>query len=447
MPHVGITIRGLRSAFWTLVGLSVKEWAAEQDITLSLIPASTGSDQAMALEEFVRQRVDAVIIGALSPNEPTFMAALRMIGAAGMPVIAIDAKLNGEVAICTVCADHMRGIELAVVHLVEQLGGQGKVAHIQGDLGIHFGRDRSQGVHNVLEQHPGIEIVFEASGDWRRESGAALMRAALAAHPDLEAVISANDSMALGALDVISAAGRAGQVLVIGFDALPEALVAIQRGKLLATVRQFPRQLVATTMDLTMRVLRGEPVPLVTLTKVDLITTENLLDAAMDALEVVPLVVQTMVEQSEAQQRVQQKVIEAQRGTIQQLSTPIIPITDQILVLPLIGEITSTRAQQVMEKMLEAIITHRAEVLIVDITGVALIDTQVADYLLKASRAVQLLGSTTILVGITPEVAQTIVQLGIDLSGIVTHSNLQSGLAYARALVGRAGSKSSTNAR
>jgi rsbT co-antagonist protein RsbR len=127
-------------------------------------------------------------------------------------------------------------------------------------------------------------------------------------------------------------------------------------------------------------------------------------------------------------------VIGAQRNIIHELSTPIVPINDQILVLPLIGAIDATRAQQIMETMLEAIIQQRAQVLIVDITGIAAVDTQVANYLLQSAQAAQLLGARVILVGIAPEVAQTIVQLGIDLSSILTRSTLKDGLRLATAL-------------
>ena len=101
-------------------------------------------------------------------------------------------------------------------------------------------------------------------------------------------------------------------------------------------------------------------------------------------------------------------------------------------MLPLVGTIDSARARQIMESMLGAISNIQAAVLIIDITGVAVVDTGVAHYLLQAARAAQLLGALVMLVGISPEVAQTVVQLGVDLSSLPTYSSLQVGLEHAR---------------
>ncbi len=122
---------------------------------------------------------------------------------------------------------------------------------------------------------------------------------------------------------------------------------------------------------------------------------------------------------------------------VRELSTPLVPVTENILVLPLIGSIDSRRAQQIMETLLAGIAECKAEVVIIDITGVPMVDTTIADRLLRATRAAGLLGCQTILVGITPQVAHTIVQLGIDLSGQITRSDLKSGIEYALRLVGR----------
>jgi anti-anti-sigma factor len=124
-------------------------------------------------------------------------------------------------------------------------------------------------------------------------------------------------------------------------------------------------------------------------------------------------------------------------ATIRELSTPIIPVLDRVLVMPLIGTIDTARSQQIIETLLSAITTHDAEVVIIDITGVSVMDTSVANHLLEATRAASLLGAQCVLVGITPEVAQTIVHLGVDLSGLVTMSDLQSGVQFALAKLNR----------
>ncbi len=127
----------------------------------------------------------------------------------------------------------------------------------------------------------------------------------------------------------------------------------------------------------------------------------------------------------------QQQVIDAQRDALRELSTPLIPITNTVMIMPLIGTIDSGRAQQVMEALLEGVARQQAELVILDITGVSVVDTQVAQSFIQAAQAVNLLGAQVMLTGIQPQIAQTLVMLGIDLSGIVTRGSLQSGIAYA----------------
>jgi anti-anti-sigma regulatory factor len=123
--------------------------------------------------------------------------------------------------------------------------------------------------------------------------------------------------------------------------------------------------------------------------------------------------------------------------TVRELSTPLVPITDDILVLPLIGAIDSQRAQQILETLLMGATERRARVVILDITGVPVVDTGVANHILQATRALRLVGAECILVGITPEVAQTVVGLGLELQDLVTRSDLQGGVDHALRHVGK----------
>jgi rsbT co-antagonist protein RsbR len=127
----------------------------------------------------------------------------------------------------------------------------------------------------------------------------------------------------------------------------------------------------------------------------------------------------------------QQQIIAAQRNALRELSTPLIPITDEVVIMPLIGTIDSQRAQQVMEALLEGVAQHQADLVILDITGVSVVDTQVAQSFIQAAHAVRLLGAQVMLTGIQPQIAQTLVHLGVDLSGIQTQGSLQAGIAAA----------------
>lgn len=134
---------------------------------------------------------------------------------------------------------------------------------------------------------------------------------------------------------------------------------------------------------------------------------------------------------AEERARMQEQIIQAQTALLAELSTPLIPINDQIVVMPLIGALDSQRSQQVLETLLHGIEQSRARVAILDITGVPMVDTQVASALLHVAQAVRLLGAQMVLTGMRPEVVQTLVGLGTNLGDIVTYSTLQHGIAHA----------------
>jgi anti-anti-sigma regulatory factor/HAMP domain-containing protein len=134
--------------------------------------------------------------------------------------------------------------------------------------------------------------------------------------------------------------------------------------------------------------------------------------------------------------RLQREIIETQKQAIQDLSTPVIPVMDQIIVMPLVGNIDTMRARDITRRLLEGIRTHEASVVILDITGVPIVDSGVAEHLNKTIQAARLKGARTIVTGISDAVAETIVDLGIDWRGIETLSNLQSGLVAALDSVG-----------
>jgi rsbT co-antagonist protein RsbR len=126
------------------------------------------------------------------------------------------------------------------------------------------------------------------------------------------------------------------------------------------------------------------------------------------------------------------------QAAIRELSTPVIRVHDRVLLLPLVGAIDSHRAQQVMESVLSHVVESQARCIIIDIAGVPVVDTRVADHLLKTAAAVRLLGAEVILTGITAQVARTMVQLGLDVSSMHTVSRLSDGIELALSMIGKA---------
>jgi rsbT co-antagonist protein RsbR len=141
------------------------------------------------------------------------------------------------------------------------------------------------------------------------------------------------------------------------------------------------------------------------------------------------------------------ETIERHQAAIRELSTPVIRVHDRILLLPLVGTIDSHRANQVMDSVLLKVSEAQAKVIIIDIAGVPVVDTKVADSLVKTTAAVRLLGAETILTGITAQVARTIIHLGVDISTMHTLSRLAEGIELALSRVGKSIQPSKRSAR
>ena len=130
--------------------------------------------------------------------------------------------------------------------------------------------------------------------------------------------------------------------------------------------------------------------------------------------------------------------IEEQEAAIRELSTPVIEVWDDVLVLPIVGILDTKRSVDLMNNLLESIVRTQSRNIIIDLTGVEVVDTKTADYLLKVVRAARLLGARCVLTGLGPAVAQTLVDIGADLTEVTTLRNLKEGLKYCLATKGTA---------
>ena len=158
------------------------------------------------------------------------------------------------------------------------------------------------------------------------------------------------------------------------------------------------------------------------------LSEEKMVQVTMSAMKLLHLdteiVVQTYTERSN-------RALEAQTQLLAEMSTPVTQIWDGVLFLPVVGIIDSRRARDIMTNSLEEISSTRATQFIMDISGVAVVDTAVANYLIRITRATRLMGCSTTISGVSPAIAQTIVELGIDVDGVNTTATMQDALAGA----------------
>ncbi|MGH9402745.1 MAG: STAS domain-containing protein [Terriglobia bacterium] len=160
----------------------------------------------------------------------------------------------------------------------------------------------------------------------------------------------------------------------------------------------------------------------------------NKLNRILDAYEPAANRIANTVAVGFVQER--ERIIREQQEAIRELSTPVLQVRERLLILPIIGAIDPQRARQLTEQLLRGIRTNRAKVVVIDITGVAALDSSVANHLVQTVEASRLLGATVIVTGLSPEIAQTLVTIGVDLGKMNTVGDLQGGIEEAERLLG-----------
>jgi ribose transport system substrate-binding protein len=246
--------------FWNTMKEAVEARAAENGVTVDTfaLPTASGvADQVSQMENAVTQQYDGIILGTV--DAAGIVPGIEAANAAGIPVIAVDTAPAGGDFISLVQTDNIAASQLGGNFIAEQIGNQGKVLNLQGDLANQTGQARNDGLHLALDAFPDIQVI-DQSAMWQQANGLAITENILTSDPDIVAIFAANDPAALGAVQALKAAGR-DDVIVVGFDGTEGGLEAVKSGDLAADVLQFPDVMGIVGVDLLVRHLNGEEVP------------------------------------------------------------------------------------------------------------------------------------------------------------------------------------------
>jgi ribose transport system substrate-binding protein len=214
-------------------------------------------EQSALVDRALAARPDAI---AFVPAHPTAVdAAVHRINRAKVPIVNLINRLSAGDAVTFVGSDDTALAERVAERLFAALDGRGAVAILEGPPGVVTGEARLAGFRAAAARHPAIRLVGAANGAFLREPGRRATADLLGAVPRIDGILAANDMMALGALEALDAAGRAS--LVVGVNALPEAIAAIKAGRLLATADFDAFKLAAVATEAAFRHLKGEAVP------------------------------------------------------------------------------------------------------------------------------------------------------------------------------------------
>lgn len=272
---IGLTMK-FDDLWLTTLRDAMTEYAASQP-GVELIAVDSKEDVATQLgqvENFVAQGVDAIII--IPANTDAADPMTKAAQDAGIPLVYVNRiPSNLPEGVAYVGSDSIQAGIMQAEWLAEQLGGQGNVVIMNGDLAQEAAQMRTEGEKQVFGEFPDITIIREDTGNWSRDQGLALMENWLASGDQIDAVAANNDEMAIGALQAIEAAGQLGNILVGGVDASPDALQEMDKGRLNVTVFQNAKGQGEGGIKAAIALARGEQIEQITWVPFELVTPDN----------------------------------------------------------------------------------------------------------------------------------------------------------------------------
>ncbi len=254
-----------------------KAYAAEKGIDFILLDGEgNGENQVAHCETLIAQGVDCVIMQAY--DAAACEAGVEMCIEAGVPVLCAKTMLEDNTLCPFVGQNDTDAGEMEMQWIADQLGGKGNIVILEGPTGNSAAIQRNDGIHNVLENYPDIKVLYTQTGNWNREEGMALMETWLQMGEQIDAVVAHNDEMALGAYDAIADAGKAGEILVIGIDAIQAAKESVAAGEMNVTILQDVETIAKTAIDTAVKLAKGETVEQFTYVAPVLLTKETVGD-------------------------------------------------------------------------------------------------------------------------------------------------------------------------
>jgi ribose transport system substrate-binding protein len=278
--RVALVLKTLNSPFFLDMRAGAETAAARAGVDLTVQAAEREMDvekQMQIIENLIETGVSALCVCPSGSKE--IVPAIGKANRAGIPVVIVDDRIDEAAAAeqgvhfdTYTGSDNVEGGRIAGQYLVKASGGAAKIGILEGIPGHQTGDARLRGFREAIRSAPRVVIVSSQTANWERDQGFTVFRNMLQAHPDIDYVFACNDVMALGAVEAIAAAGRSGQIRVIGFDAIDDARKAIAAGSMEASVAQFPSEMGRIAIESAAKLVRHEPVPREQPTKVELVT-------------------------------------------------------------------------------------------------------------------------------------------------------------------------------
>ncbi len=272
---LGLSLSTLNNPFFVTLQEGAQKAADELGVELIVVDAQDDpAKEATNLEDLIQRGVDALLINPTDAD--AVVPSVQKANEAGIPVLTVDRSASGGEIVSHIASDNVAGGRMAAEFLCNALGGKGKVVELEGIPGTSAARDRGKGFNEYMkEKCPDIEIVARQTANFNRAEGLSVFENILQAQPEIDGVFAHNDEMILGAIQAAQAAGRADEIVFVGFDAIDDAVQAVKDGTLAATVAQQPAEMGRLAVETAVKYLKGEQVPDFIPVPLQLVTAET----------------------------------------------------------------------------------------------------------------------------------------------------------------------------
>jgi ribose transport system substrate-binding protein len=269
---IGFAISSFDNDFFVSLKDGAEQGAAAAGATVTISDAGgDAATQASQVEDFITQGVDLIMVNPVDSD--AIVPSVEAANAAGIPVVAVDRGASGGDIASFVASDNVLGGTMAGEYLFEQMGDSGEVLELQGIIGTSAAQDRGEGFQIALDSASGITRVAQQTANFARDEGLTVTENLLQANPGATGLFGHNDDMALGAVEAAAAAGS--DLIIVGFDAAPDALQAIADGTMAGTIAQQPVLMGELAVETALQVIAGETVPAAIGVPVALVTPDN----------------------------------------------------------------------------------------------------------------------------------------------------------------------------
>ncbi|OWY39036.1 D-ribose ABC transporter substrate-binding protein RbsB [Xenophilus sp. AP218F] len=235
---VGLAVSTLNNPFFVALRDGAAAEAKKEGINLITVDAQDDpAKQQASVEDLIQKKVNVILI---NPTDSAAVAnVVKEATDKGIKVVSLDRSVNGAAVSAHIASDNIAGGMMAAEFLLQKLGGKGRVVELEGIPGSSAARERGEGFHQVVDKKAEVKLVAKQPADFDRAKGLSVMENIIQGNKDIQGVFAHNDEMALGALKAIQAAGLK-NVVVVGFDATPDAVSSVKAGNMAATVQQQP---------------------------------------------------------------------------------------------------------------------------------------------------------------------------------------------------------------